>query len=146
MISEYGSCTIGCSKIRRKTVAGTAFRVTKELSTAGKLSLRTLCCQRRKGPNASTARSSEESSFISEESSSMMEKKSMLPGSGSTTRFITTMTSSLGWILSPSWAMQTTGDCAPASRFSTINDDVTELGHLTKCIQIEERKQDTIPT
>src|SRR5437867_12135180 len=113
MTSEQGSCTIGSSKIKRKTVAGTASRVTKERSTAGKLSLHTLCYQSRKGPKASTARSSGESSFISEESSSMMEKKSTLPGSGSTTRFITTTTSLLVWILSRSSAMQTTDDSAP---------------------------------
>ena len=90
------------SKIKRKTVAGTASRVTKELLTAGKLSLRTLCYQRRKGPRASIALSSEESSFISKESFSMMEKKSTIPGSGSTTPFITTTTSLLVWILSRS--------------------------------------------
>src|SRR6266702_3380966 len=101
---------IGYSKTKRKTVAGTATRVTKERLTAGKLSLHTLYYLRRKGPNASTARSSKESSFISEESSSMMGKRNTIPGSGSTTRFITTTTSSLVWILSRSWAMQTTGD------------------------------------
>src|SRR2546422_1662044 len=146
MISESGSCTIGYSKIKRKTVAGTASRVTKELLTAGKLSLRTLCYQRREGPDASTALSSEESSFISEESSSTMERKGTVPGSGSTTLFITTTTSLLVWILSLSWAVQTTDDSAPPSRFSTTNDGVTELGYLTKCIQIEEREQGTIPT
>src|SRR5436190_14341443 len=145
-ISESGNCTIGWTKIRTKTVAGTVSQVTKELLTSGKLSLRTLCYPRRKGRKGSTARSSEESSFISRESFSMMEKKSTVPGSGSTTPFITTTTSLLVWILSRNSAMQMTGDSAPPSRFSTTDDGVTELGGLTKCIQIEEPGQGTIPT
>jgi len=42
--------------------------------------------------------------------------------------------------------MQTTGDSGRPLRSSTTNDGVTELGDLTKCIQIEEREQGTIPT
>src|SRR5439155_236619 len=77
---------------------------------------------------------------------SMIEKKNTVPGSGSTTLFITTTTSSLVWTSSPSSAMRTTGDSVLPLRSSMTNDDGTELGDLTKCIRIGEREPGTILT